>query len=611
MRKNYFLTLLFTLCLASFSFGQTTVFQESFETGNSGTPSETCNDGFDFFTRAINDGSELGSSYVVTGQDGDYIFAAMDTDGSPCSMSTQTLTFDDIDISTYTNLTFAILIAEDKDGSNFDWDGNTSFYVEVDVDNSGSFTKLIQVSANANSGSNISQPMIDSDFDGVGDGPEITDVFTEYTASLSSGSLVDIRIVFENLDAGDEDIAIDNIRIVDGFVSEPSLAITAPSNNTVFHPWTTQTPINFDVQNFTLSGDNGSGMSDGSGDGYIVGTSIENGGAPEMINIFDLSQLYENLAPGDVVGLTAELVDNSGNPLTPPVIASATFSVATATQVADIAALRAGTEGEYYELTGEAVLTFIGTSRNQKYIEDSSAAILIDDAPGVVTTSYAIGDGISAIKGQLGSFGSVTQFVPQVDPGAATSNANPIVPQVVGIAALLADLDAYESEWITINDVTFTDADGTATFSQGSNYDITDGTDTMVFRVQFGAPASDIDGTVIPSSSANITGLAAEFNGTVQIMGTTLANIVLSVQRDEIAGYAAYPNPVTANNLTITTNSIDTKRVDIFNVLGRRVFSQSFTGTSETLEISNVSSGIYILKVTEGNKVATQKLIIE
>ena len=94
-------------------------------------------------------------------------------------------------------------------------------------------------------------------------------------------------------------------------------------------------------------------------------------------------------------------------------------------------------------------------------------------------------------------------------------------------------------------------------------------------------------------------------------MGTTLANIVLSVQRDEIAGYAAYPNPVTGNNLTITTNSIDTKRVDIFNVLGKRVFSQSFTGTSETLEISNVSSGIYILKVTEGNKVATQKLIIE
>jgi len=610
MRKNYFLTLLLTLCLASYSFGQTTVFQESFETGNSGTPSETCNDGFDFFTRAINDGSELGSSYIVTGQDGDYIFAAMDTDGSPCSMSTQTLTFDDIDISTYTNLTFAILIAEDKDGSNFDWDGNTNFYVEVDVDNSGSFTKLIQVSANANSGSNVSQPMIDSDFDGVGDGPEITDVFTEYTASLSSGSLVDIRIVFENLDAGDEDIAIDNIRIVDGFVSEPSLSITAPSNNAEFHPWTTETPINFDVQNFTLSGDNGSGMSDGSGDGYIVGTSIENGGTPEIINIFSLTQTYENLSPGDMVTLTAELVDNAGNPLSPPVTSMATFTVATATQVNDIAALRAGTEGDYYELTGEAVMTVDAmNSRNQKYIQDGSAAILIDDDNGIITTSYSAGDGITGIKGQLSSYFGVLQFVPQVDPGAASSMGNTVTPQVVTIADLTSSLDTYESELVTINDVTFVEGDGTATFSSGNgNHDITDGTNTMIFRLNF---STDINGTVIPTSSANITGIAAEFDGDSQIFGLSLSDIVLSVERNEILGYEAYPNPVRGNNLTITTGSIDNKQVDLFNVLGRKVFSDSFSGTQKTINISNVASGIYILKVTEGNKVATQKLIIE
>ena len=75
---------------------------------------------------------------------------------------------------------------------------------------------------------------------------------------------------------------------------------------------------------------------------------------------------------------------------------------------------------------------------------------------------------------------------------------------------------------ITINDITFADGDGSAIFSTGSNYDITDGTDTMVFRVHFSSAASDLDGTVIPSSSANITGLAAEYNGTSQIMGTTL-----------------------------------------------------------------------------------------
>ena len=85
-----------------------------------------------------------------------------------------------------------------------------------------------------------------------------------------------------------------------------------------------------------------------------------------------------------------------------------------------------GSDGDYFELTGEAVLTFIGTSRNQKYIEDSSAAILIDDNNGTITTSYSIGDGITGIKGRLSSFANVTQFVPVEDPGAASSTGNAI-----------------------------------------------------------------------------------------------------------------------------------------------------------------------------------------
>ena len=109
MKKIYVLILTFTI--STLSFGQTVVFQESFETGNSGTPSETCNDGSgDFFT--ITDGTDISSSYSVSGQDGIFFFAAMDTDGAPCTLATQTLLFQDIDISTYSNLSLAILLAE-------------------------------------------------------------------------------------------------------------------------------------------------------------------------------------------------------------------------------------------------------------------------------------------------------------------------------------------------------------------------------------------------------------------------------------------------------------------------------------------------------------------
>lgn len=601
MRKNYFFTLLFTLCLSTLSFGQVIITELADPNGS--------------------------------GQDANRYVEIYNVSGSPVDLTGWELqrwtngnsgpsTSSNIDLSSIGTLAsggFAIIARDATSfqatyGMTADIDGGTGGPADSNGDDQ---IAIIDASDNiidifgvpGEDGTGTCHEFEDGRAERKGSVTASASTWDESEWNVWADSTVNGCTSHTNSPRtapGDFDP-----RAWIGTSSDPAISISAPSANQIFNPETTQITISLSVQNFTLSGDNGSGMSDGTGDGYILGTSVENGGTPEMLNIFSLTQMYESLTPGDQVTLTAELVDNSGNSLTPAVTAMVSFSVASYTQVGDIATLRGGTEGNYYELTGEAILTFIGDSRNQKYIEDSSAAILIDDNDGTVTTSYNIGDGITGIRGQLSSFGGVLQFVPLVDPGAASSMGNAITAQVVTIAQLLANLDDYESEWITINDINFTDADGSATFSEGSNYDITDGTDTMVFRVHFDTPISDIDGTVIPTSSANVTGLAAEFNGTSQIMGTTLANIVLGVERNEIDGYAAYPNPVTGNQLTITTSSIDTKKVDLFNVLGRKVFTQSFTGTRETLDITNVASGIYILKVTEGTKIATQKLIIE
>ena len=395
-----------------------------------------------------------------------------------------------------------------------------------------------------------------------------------------------------------------------GTSSTPSISITSPSNNSVFSPSTTDVSITISINNFTLSADNGTENGDSSGDGYIKSTYAETGQPLLEQNFFTTTLDDIGVVSGNEYTLTMELVDNSGNSLSPAVSTSVTWSIASYTEVANIAALRSGTEGEYYELTGEAIITFDAeNSRNQIYIEDSSAAILIDDNDDIITTSYSVGDGITGIKGKLGSYAGVLQFVPQVDPGAASSSGNTITAQVVTISELTANFEDYESEWITINDVTFSDADGSATFASGQNYDISDGVNTLVFRTQFSN--ADFIGTVIPTSSANVTGPAAEFNGTAQIFGTSSANIVLGLQSNEIEGFAAYPNPVFGNNLTITTISTDNKNVQLFNVLGKKVFTASFSGTRKTLDISNIASGIYILKVIEGTRIATQKLIVE
>lgn len=90
----------------------------------------------------------------------------------------------------------------------------------------------------------------------------------------------------------------------------------------------------------------------------------------------------------------------------------------------------------------------------------------------------------------------------------------------------------------------------------------------------------------------------------------TYQNTTASTKDNAIEGFKAYPNPVNDHRFTITTNSISEKKVRIYNVLGREVFTTSFTSNNKTIDIPSLSSGVYILKVLEGSKSATKKLVV-
>jgi len=83
-----------------------------------------------------------------------------------------------------------------------------------------------------------------------------------------------------------------------------------------------------------------------------------------------------------------------------------------------------------------------------------------------------------------------------------------------------------------------------------------------------------------------------------------------SVKNNAIAGFATYPNPITNNTFTITSNSSSKKEFAIFNVLGKKVLSSNFSGVKSNVNVSAISAGVYILKVTEDGKTATKKLVI-
>jgi hypothetical protein len=65
-----------------------------------------------------------------------------------------------------------------------------------------------------------------------------------------------------------------------------------------------------------------------------------------------------------------------------------------------------------------------------------------------------------------------------------------------------------------------------------------------------------------------------------------------------------YPNPV-ASILTVeSSQSID--KLEIYNVLGKRV---GMISDSNSMDMSELNSGIYMLKIFSGNKVSSQKII--
>ena len=140
-------------------------------------------------------------------------FAAMDLDGEGDALPL-TLTIEDIDISGETGLELQLLVAEDQsnDGAE-DWDQSDFVHIDYQID-TGGFQNLLHFE---NDGSTFnSEPRVDTNFDGTGEGTEITDTFSTFTAAIAgTGATLDLRITF-NLNAGDEDIALDDIRIVNG-----------------------------------------------------------------------------------------------------------------------------------------------------------------------------------------------------------------------------------------------------------------------------------------------------------------------------------------------------------------------------------------------------------
>lgn len=95
-------------------------------------------------------------------------------------------------------------------------------------------------------------------------------------------------------------------------------------------------------------------------------------------------------------------------------------------------------------------------------------------------------------------------------------------------------------------------------------------------------------------------------------IGATWADVVpqtAGIDSNSIMGLTMYPNPVSGNILTISSDLNAAMSVIIYDMIGKQVVNTKVINNS--VNVANLNTGIYIVKITEYGKTATRKLIVK
>ena len=148
----------------------------------------------------------------------------------------------------------------------------------------------------------------------------------------------------------------------------------------------------------------------------------------------------------------------------------------------------------------------------------------------------------------------------------------------------------------------------------------TDGGVTFPIIVAANTPNDGSEAFVVPNnttSSARIMIVAVDnifYN--VNSTNFTISEATASIKDVSFEGFNLYPNPSNGNfNLQFETASTAPVKLQLFDLTGRLVREVQFSNVaarfSESISFKNTAKGLYLLKIKNGSKQTTRKLVIE
>lgn len=105
---------------------------------------------------------------------------------------------------------------------------------------------------------------------------------------------------------------------------------------------------------------------------------------------------------------------------------------------------------------------------------------------------------------------------------------------------------------------------------------------------------------------------AEQTGGTFSIDDVAITGEITTLSSNsfnEIEGLKMYPNPLKGNHLFFTSAANSLMNIQIFDITGKEILNSELL--SNSINVPDLNSGIYLVKVIENNKTSIKKLIIQ
>lgn len=432
------------------------------------------------------------------------------------------------------------------------------------------------------------------------------------TTDLNDAAEVYIKLTVDGATNASGNNRIDNV-VFRANLAGPDVYAPHITNVSVTSANTVTVTFNEDLDNTTAtvltnySFDNGCVTSNASVSGNVVNVAV----TPDFANGVAFNMFVQNVT------------DVAGNVMAPDTFALM-YGIPDEFMCADIATLRSKLDYTgysanvqdtvEYKLTGSVIVTATAAYNNQKVLQDETGAILVYDQSNVLG-SLEVGDEISGVYCKLTNYFGFLELVPTRPYEQLVGYFQTVDPQVITLSQLNDNdfMIQRQAELIELDNVTITSS---GNFAKLNRYDLLQNGVTAPALYPYFQDADYLTLPIPTGVEQNITGInfatskigSSNFDFRYYIVPRFITDMtgMNGVQDYGKMQIAVYPNPTTA---FVTVNDIEATDVEIYDINGKKVASQSMQNTN-IVSMQGLSAGSYFLRLLKDNElVGTAKVI--